>query len=255
MLVAGTDVVVGDSGGIPDCSKWIKGYVGRQGNAWHAHDTGNLKFDAYQDFSKYKASVESLLSKMNEVPGLDDKSATSFNATAKAISSKLVPSAGSIVSSMQLGDVVGLYYPGSSHHAEAIFDSACGFSLAGQSDIDFFSSPAVTVDGGESWDESMIGQKKKFTLSGPVGLNTHIGFVGAMYKGQPVIFHNFKGTILAGLASKMTNSRPVWVKPSGFVMPDLLPDLAGVKKTASDAISSAEKTVGQAYDYLKGLVS
>ena len=35
------------------------------------------------------------------------------------------------------------------------------------------------------------------------GMNTHMGFVGAKYKGDPIIFHNVKGVVTATPLSAM----------------------------------------------------
>jgi uncharacterized protein YijF (DUF1287 family) len=44
------------------------------------------------------------------------------------------------------------------------------------------------------------------------GLNTHVGIVGSIKDGVPLIFHNITGTVRAEPASKL---RIMWVKGKG----------------------------------------
>jgi len=232
-LISKQVVVVGTTQ-IEACSAWAGQYVGKIGNAWHAHSKGSLKYDAFSNFQSYKGSVEALLSKMNGVAGLNDTSSRSFNAAAQKICLPLVPAPSAPAGSMELGDIVGMYHPGSSHYAEALFDSATGYKIARAEMSNV--SPGVTVDG-VPWSPSMLGQKgKKFVLTRPIGFNTHVGFVGAIYNGQPVVFHNVSGNVLASIASKMNVDKPVWVKGSGFFSGFSMPDFGGMFDSAKKAL-------------------
>lgn len=214
-------VNVGDSGGIKACSRWAAQFVGHLGNAWHSHNYGDpVKYSAYSNISAYKAGVEKLLTTMNldaslKAAGSQQKAET-WNNTAHAIGVALVPSPATVAAQMQYGDIVGLYHPGSSHYAEALFDAALSWSLELATDLTEDIEPGATLRDGSAWSSDSFGSKKDFTVVRPFGMNTHIGFVGAMYKGQPVVFHNVGGTIFASIASKMNTDKPVWVKSSKF---------------------------------------
>lgn len=212
-------VTVGDSGGIQACSKWASQFVGHLGNAWHSHNYGNpVKYSAYSNVASYKSRVEKLLAAMNSDASLRavgaEKKAEAWNSTAQAISSALTPPPATVSAQMQYGDIVGLYHPGSKHYAEALFDAALSWSLELATDLSDDITPGATLSDGTAWTPDSFGSKKAFTVVRPFGMNTHIGFVGAMYKGQPVVFHNVGGTILASIASKMDSDKPVWVKSS-----------------------------------------
>ena len=52
------------------------------------------------------------------------------------------------------------------------------------------------------------------------GINTHLGYVGAIVNGEPIIFHAVHGTVHATPLSKMGNTKVIWVKtgPTGTVV-------------------------------------
>ena len=52
------------------------------------------------------------------------------------------------------------------------------------------------------------------------GINTHLGYVGAVANGEPIIFHNVHGDVYATPLSKMGDTKVLWVKtgPTGNVV-------------------------------------
>lgn len=92
------------------------------------------------------------------------------------------------LSSLQLGDFVGLYWAGSTNMGKA------------------FCQRAV---------KNGLDDKGQFSKKEPFSFNTHIGFVGAIKNGEPIIFHNVHGTYLATPAkqylSKSSKGMITWV--------------------------------------------
>ncbi len=99
----------------------------------------------------------------------------------KDIITKMMPSKSSVsLSSLKLGDIVGIYYPNSTNMGKAFCQRAIGNNLF---------------------------PNEKFKFSGkPFTFNTHVGFVGAIKDGNPIIFHNTEGTYRATPAKDMISS-------------------------------------------------
>jgi len=246
----GKNPVAVGAAGTPNCSEWVGNMLDTTiGNAWHAHNNSAfpvLKFDAYSNFSSYKSSVEKILNEMNKDRYLGPVNAEKWNDKAKPISSGLIPSAATIAAVMQLGDIVGIFHQESSHHGEALFDGATACSLARRSPPSV--PPGAFVDGNKPWDYSMLGQDKKFTVSKPFGLNTHVGLVGAIHNSRPIVFHNINGTVYACYADKMTSKDfPMWVKQGKASAPSLLdnvPTAAGGLNIVTGGLKAAKKYLG-----------
>ena len=242
-------VRIGDAG-TPNCSEWVGNMLDTTiGNAWHAHNNPvfpTLKFDAYSNFSSYKSSVEKILKEMNKDKFLGPKNAEAWNDRAGAISKALIPSAGAIAAAMSLGDVVGIFHQESSHHGEALFDGATAGSLARRFPPSV--PPGALVDGGAPWDYSMLGQDKNFVVNRPFGLNTHVGFVGAIHNGRAIVCHNITGNVYACYADKMTSADfPMWVKQGKASAPSVLdnvPSAAGGLNVVSGGLKAARRYLG-----------
>ena len=82
------------------------------------------------------------------------------------------------------GDFVGIYYPGSKNHERAFYDGGKRWFVDG--------NPGDTIKKGKGW-----------------GMNTHIGRVGVVKNGVPLIFHNVDGTTKS---DPPQNLRIAWVK-------------------------------------------
>ena len=85
------------------------------------------------------------------------------------------------------GDIVGIYYTDSKNHERAFYEGAKtgkGWFVNG--------NPGNTIKKGDGW-----------------GMNTHIGRVGVVKNGVPLIFHNVDGTTKS---DPPQNLRIAWVK-------------------------------------------
>lgn len=212
--------------GVPDCSAWAKRFVGRQGNAWIANKDGTIKFDTFtSNFSSYKQSAEALFTEMNKVKGLNDQKTKSYNPRVQAMVEPVLPSPMSLARSMQIGDIVGMYFKGSSHHAEAFYESCSGYSLT-RDDQD--AAPSVTTTDGMPWDDSMLGKDLKFVITKPFAMNTHLGFVGGMLNGEPILYHNMNGSVHVNRLSTISRIGvyPVWIEQGNYDTPTAKPGMA-----------------------------
>ena len=209
------DLIHSTAANSDNCSEWAKQFVGFQGNAWIANRTGTLKFNAFSNIGSYQAAASKLFSEMNAA-GVNSASSTKrFNPQVKAIVGGLLPSPTSLASSMQIGDVVGMYYADSEHHGEAFFESCSGWSFGGTQVV---SACVKDVKSGKQWNNQMLGKKLSFTIVSPFAMNTHLGFVGGMIDGEPIIFHNMTGKVHINLLSKITSAKcyPVWIKQGNY---------------------------------------
>ena len=183
-----------------------------QGNAWHAHTYTNPTLEsAFNDSaSQNKDNLASIFTDLNREGGRGSDSDVK-----RAVTSVIPPK--SRWGDLQIGDVVGMYYHPSDHHSTAFFEGGSGYSLSKNSEVagPFF----IRKDTGEPWSRSDLGQDVEFvpgsTLSGGkgFGMNTHLGFVGAKYDGEPIIFHNIHGRVDATpLRAMGRTSAIVWAK-------------------------------------------
>jgi hypothetical protein len=86
--------------------------------------------------------------------------------------------------------------------------------------------PYFRDEKGKPWAPSDLGKKIKFVPGNSLkkglgfGLNTHLGYVGAIVDGEPIIFHNVHGTVFSTPLSDMDKTKIVWVKkgPKGEVI-------------------------------------
>lgn len=173
--------------GKEDCAQFVNDFtksVNVVGDAWLSHDTdgaGSRIHSIYtniddSDIKKYidlfKKSSEGKLS-MGEV--------RSFN--------KELLSKGPSVPSLKLDDIVGIYYDSSDNHLKA-------FKAAGQK---YFvngdpTKPGKTLESGRGF-----------------SFNTHVGIVGAIKDGTPIVFHNVHGNVISEPANSLDIA---WVKRS-----------------------------------------
>ena len=68
------------------------------------------------------------------------------------------------------------------------------------------------------------------------GINTHLGFVGAIVDGEPIIFHNIDKQVWATPLSKMDKNKTaiVWARGGG-----------GGEGTTETTVEKGEKTISQ----------
>ena len=92
---------------------------------------------------------------------------------------------------LKIDDVVGLYNEGSKNHEKAFYYGGEKWFKDGK--------PQDSIRMGNGW-----------------GMNTHVGIVGAIKDGVPLIFHNVDGNVISDPAS---NLKIAWVKRKGGTKP------------------------------------
>lgn len=154
-----------------------------RGDAWRLlsmlkHENGKEIYNMFTSGDiDYKKLVSNLNAKngtkkcqlhISEGGGKDDKDPT-FRNEIKAIYPN---KSGVSIPNLKLGDIVGMYYNKSGNFGKAFCQRAL---------------------------------KDGRLTEGPYSFNTHVGFVGAIKDGEPLIFHSIHGTRYATPASKMLN--------------------------------------------------
>lgn len=192
------------------CAQFVRETLGPHvgnyvGNAWHAHGRFAQKSAFNSLTSEQTAKAAKLFSVINAKP--QEKA---FEKEVKAFVSDLIPDQ-SQFSDLSLGDVVGLYYNTSDNFTKAFFEGATGHQSMGK-DSKVSSGPFFLTSQGDPWTPGLLGKKIPFqpgrTLSsgGGFGMNTHVGFVGALVDGVPIIYHNIHHTVYAtGLEAMSKN--------------------------------------------------
>ena len=174
------------------CAQYVSDTLTQEqvtGNAWHRHRPGSLSYSAFSNLGQETIqSIEELFSEMNS-----EGPSSSYNDRVADIVQSLVPSQQQF-SNLKLGDIVGLYHHSSRNHAKAFFEGATGRK-------DWGSGPAVRGTGFVGWSPEKLGTPEPFSL-GPntsrtgFGMNSHVGFVGAINsRGVPIVFHNVGGKV------------------------------------------------------------
>jgi len=185
------------------CSQWVSDSFGREiriGNAWHADrlisDVGMpiIKYASHHDpeyvNDNFLKHASWCFTRINENPNKQ----TMLEKT-KELSKSLIPDQ-SKFSNLALGDIVGLYFESSSNFSKAFFESATGYTRMGSGDMETPAEYFVT-ESGEPWKQEMLGENIQFKPSSKLTnskigfpINTHIGVVGAIHNGIPIIYHN-----------------------------------------------------------------
>lgn len=176
------------------CAQFVRETLGSHvgnfvGNAWHAHGRF-AKESAFNSLTTAQQAEAALIfSKINKNP-----KEKSLEGEVRKFIKKIIPDQ-SQFNDLALGDVVGLYYNPSDNFTKAFFEGATGRNAMGiepaPAEGPFFLTPE-----GKKWNPDLLGQKIEFkpgkTLENGkgFGMNTHIGFVGAILDGVPIIYHN-----------------------------------------------------------------
>ena len=201
------------------CAQWVSDIFGpsiRIGNAWHAHNTykGSMIYTSFKNINKgdqrKMAKSFTILNKAAlkaDSPKFDSGSYERKVAKTYVQSMDIIPDQ-SEFDNLNFGDIVGIYYPGSSYFAKCFFEGATGYSDLGKGrkvvkgDHKYF----VTKKGRKPWNPEMLGKDIEFD-PGPqliggdcFGMNSHVGVVGAKQDGVPIIYHN------------ISNKKDAWFK-------------------------------------------
>lgn len=166
---------------------------GNVGNAWTAYrnDTklGPTVYSAFKGLDENtKQDVIDLWLKIHKRGGgvVDGPDADEvYN-----IVNKLVPAEGK-VTDLKINDIVGIFWPDSHYHEKAFYQGGIKWFK----DENGKKVPGNTIQRGDGW-----------------GMNTHLGTVGAIKDGVPLIFHNI-GTETR--SDPPSNLRIAWIKRKG----------------------------------------
>jgi hypothetical protein len=205
------------------CAEWVSNSlselgINRQGNAWHAVKLNQsaIKFNAFKNFSQpILLEMASLFSKINK---LAPKDGTAEDDTRKLVE-KIIPDQAPLKPLLQVNDIVGLYYSKSHNFTKAFYEGATGHGFDGAGKfIKMAEGPYFIKTDGSAWTTADIGKDLQFkpgnTLNsgGGFGFNTHLGYVGAIVDGEPIIFHNVNQTVWSTPFSIDSNIKVMWIK-------------------------------------------
>jgi hypothetical protein len=202
-------------------------------SAWWSHYVAD-KSVFNERIGAYKKDVEDLFTKMTNTP--TSKYEPSFwEPKVDEIVGKMIPSSPPKWN-LKLGDEVGLWYGPSGLTSRAMFEGATGYNNfeAGCDMVKVHKTYIKRKSDGKPWHPEMMpeycGRKGKMYIPGSkflfrsakgltpsFGFNSHVGFVGAIKDGEPIIFHNILGDVWATPISAMhkDGSMMVWVNRGG----------------------------------------
>ena len=175
----------------PNCAQFVNDFSDKFteiGNAWNAYENdskvGQTVYSAFQGLDKPKQDfmVKTWLD-LNK-SGLNGNHMIQI----KNFVDTLVPKLGQGFNNLKLDDVVGIYHYPSHKHEQAFYQGGVRWFI----DVDGKKIPGNTIKKGNGW-----------------GMNTHVGIVGAIKNGVPLIFHNIHGNVQTDPPNKL---RIAWVK-------------------------------------------
>lgn len=188
-----TEVSIGD-GGTEGCAEFVTKFLGLGylGNAWAAFNVAKkygVKYNMFTDgtinWNKIKNDVKTnginsqTCGCFTNEGGDKDASCKDGAKIASTISS-FYPSSSSVdLNNLKVGDIVGMYWRKSSNKGKAFCERAV---------------------------QRGIGNDGTFKDSDPFTFNTHLGYVGAIKNGVPIIYHSVHGARLATPANKLLSS-------------------------------------------------
>jgi hypothetical protein len=113
-----------------------------------------------------------------------------------------------VSTTLQIGDFIGMYNPGSHNHEKALYQASQNpkwYNFA-------YENPYFTKDGKPNVD--------LFKDNDGIGLNTHVGMVGAIKDGVPIIYHSEDGKFYADPVNNIVGGGKVaWVRRLGSLEP------------------------------------
>ena len=193
-------------------------------NAWNVFDNvkgqGQVKYNAYADGSVnwnniYSQLKKSKISKKNceDYEKTEDSDKKVPSDLPKIVTNSIPQSAKINISSLELGDVVGLYHKNSANKGKAFCQTAIEKNL----------------------DDNGNMEKNPFTF------NSHVGFVGAIKDGVPIVIHNVHGHHIATPATQMLNKNDedmiVWVVSDNEVKSAVKNNKVRPKKSSSSFLN------------------
>jgi hypothetical protein len=192
-ISTGSEKNIGD-GGSEGCAEFVTKFLelGYMGNAWAAFNTvkkygvkynmftdGAINWDKIRNDVKTNGINSQTCGCFNQEGEGKDKTCTDGVKVSKTISS-FYPSSSSIdLNSLKLGDIVGMYWKNSGNKGKAFCERAL---------------------------QRGIGNDGTFKDVDPFTFNTHVGYVGAIKNGVPIIYHSVHGKRLATPANQLLSS-------------------------------------------------
>jgi peptidoglycan hydrolase-like protein with peptidoglycan-binding domain len=196
----------------PDCAQFVNNWYTKLdfvGNAWNAHDydgAGTRVKTAYHGLTDPQIkTVNNIFQAIAKQGGPIERKESSIITSIKSLHQQLNPNI--TASDLKKDDIVGIYYPSSSHHEEAFFQAA----LSGFEPNELPKGKGYFIKDGKG------GWKPGTTISRGVGfgMNTHLGIVGAIKNGVPIVFHNINKQVYADPYNKLVgNGKIMWIKRS-----------------------------------------
>ncbi len=189
--------------GSNDCAQFVNDFndkVDNVGNAWTAHDTdsaGKRVWSAYRGLDTDTINkIVGIYKDIKQQGGANDNiTDSSIIKDIKSLQNEIIGKKGK-PDDLQIGDIVGLYYEPSEHHERA-FEEAADHGPNG-----YFIDKDPSRPGPNG-----LGNGNSFAF------NTHVGTVGMIKDGVPIILHNTgKGNIISDPANTLNI---VWVKRIG----------------------------------------
>jgi hypothetical protein len=186
--------------GQPDCGTFVNEFSKKLtavGNAWLAHDidkAGTRVMSSYTSLNPEQIDkVFNIFKKIVNQGGPKARKNGGQVESIKSLQQELIKDVSP--SNLKVDDVVGIYYPPSDHHEEAFYEAG---------------KPYFVSDGKGGWKKgNTISTGKGF------GMNTHLGIVGGIKNGVPLIFHNIGGDVYSDPYNKLRGGGKIaWIKRS-----------------------------------------
>ena len=192
--------------GQPECAQFVHNFDTQLPgitDAWMAHNKDEI---GPRIFTVFKGLSPNAVKNIADLWIKIDKSGGPNGTYANAAKQLVLGLIDSKPPKLQLNDVVGIFYPPSKNHEKA-------FYLGGKNNISgnlpYIQKkngkyvPGNTLKSGTAW-----------------GMNTHVGIVGAIKDGVPIIFHNIHGQVYADPYTNITDGgKIVWVRRPGNAEP------------------------------------
>lgn len=198
--LSSTDSTYVCKAGQTECGQFVNDFskkLSYVGNAWLAHDldkVGTRVKSVYTSLSPQQVEkIFNIFKQIERQGGPKERESGGQVENIKMLQQELIKPISA--SDLKVDDVVGIYYPASSHHEEA-------FHEAGK--------PYFVSDGKGGWKKGSNIQKGK-----GFGMNTHVGIVGGVKNGVPLIFHNISGNVYSDPYNKLRGGGKIsWIKRS-----------------------------------------
>lgn len=182
--------------GQENCAQFVNDFskkINYVGNAWNAHDNESLGKKVWSSYDSLNSDIVNkivdLYKKINSNGG--GKENGRYLNDVKRLQEILIPK--QVPVKLEVDDVVGIYYPNSSHHEEAFYEAGNKYFTKDKNNQ---IQPGQTILSGKGF-----------------GMNTHVGIVGAIKDGVPLIFHNIHGQVYSDPANNLRdNGRIAWVR-------------------------------------------